>query len=72
MSFLKLREAYLSSLMSYTVYAIFKTNNHSGIHTYLHKAGASVSNGDMPHGTTAHICYTAASLGTNYTEKERG
>ena len=40
------------------------------IHTYLHKAEASVSNGDRPHGTTAHTCCTVASSGTNYKDKQ--
>lgn len=40
-------------------------------HTYLHKAEASVSNEDRPHGTTAHTCCTVASSGTNYKDKQR-
>lgn len=47
-------------------------HKHSSICTYLRRGGASVSNGDTPHGTTAHTCYTAASSGTNYKERERG
>lgn len=39
--------------------------------TYLHKAEASVSNEDRPHGTTAHTCCTVASSGTNYKDKQR-
>lgn len=41
------------------------------IHTYLHKAEASVSNEDRPHGTTAHTCCTVASSGTNYKDRQR-
>ncbi len=43
----------------------------SYICTYLRRAWASVSNGDKPHGTTADTCYTAASSGTNYKEREK-
>lgn len=41
------------------------------IHTYLHRAEASVSNEDRPRGTTAHTCCTVASSGTNYKDKHR-
>lgn len=41
------------------------------IHTYLHKAEASVSNEDRPHGTTAHTCCTGASSGTNYKDRQK-
>ena len=46
-----------------------KIYKYRGICTYLRRARASVSNGDMLHGTTADTCYTAASSGTSYKER---
>lgn len=56
----------------YEIISKIKTVKNSGISTYLHRAWASVSNEDKPHGTTADTCYTAASSDTSYKENETG
>lgn len=54
---------------TYWLEYVKKIYKYRGICTYLRRAGASVSNGDMLHGTTADTCYTAASSGTSYKER---